>query len=572
MNVFSIIPTFAFLINGFVTVFIFAQKKKSKLINAYLLYSINLCAWILIEILVRQNITENLIPVFLKLESVFWLSIGFWFLNFTYKLLDKPRDMFFYSTGGIAFLAIIISLTTNFIINDYIRFFWGVDASTGPLYMFFIFLSIVIPGSYGIHIMIKTLAETRNMLLKHSLPLIITGTVFSLVLGFIANVFIPHILNLRNSFQFAESASAIQSIFIFVAVYKYRLFGLDLEDFSKLLFNSTEDAVIILNNDDKIVQMNKSAENIFEQSFSELQNQNLNQIVYQFGSIPYDETSEMELNINRKNKIISITKSRIEQKETLLGTIIFIRDITIRKEAERSLLKSQKQLRALSASLQSTREEERKHIAREIHDELGQVLTAINMDVGLLIDGIENSEIESDDQVIEYLRSIEELVDGSIQSVRNIASELRPDVLDHLGLISAIEWYLEEFSKRYKIDYQFNNSTGAMDFSDEERVAVFRIVQEALTNVARHAEATKVEISIKYNNKKLLIFINDNGKGIREDKIENIQSIGIIGMKERVSLIGGGLYIKRNENGGTTVQLEVPMKKPEEKFYEDNSG
>ena len=826
MNVFSLIPSFAFLINSFVAVYIFAQKRKSKLINAFVFYSFDLAIWILSEAVIRQHISSETTEVIIKLSSIAWLSAGVWFLNFLYRFLDRPKDKFFYTLVGIAFVAIIISLSTNMIIYDNIKFYWGIDIIIGPLYFPAVTLCMIVPTVYGMYLMIKCYAETKNRILQESLPLIITGTIISFLLAFISNIFIPYILNYRNSFQFAESASAIQSLFIFVAVYKYRLFGLGIEDLSNVLFNTTQDAVVILDHGDRIVQMNKSAEKIFEVDFLSTQYNKIDTILNMYYEIPAEGFQDIEIKINDRKKYLTITINSISQYDTTIGSIIFLHDISIRKrfeldlkeselryrtvvetipyglvkhdcdgniyflnsvfaemhgykkeellgtkiwnlninersreemkesikrfielqpipsteyiqritksgeiidiqidwnyrrdaqrnitgfvsvftniterkKAERlieknrmmlnqaeelaylgswewdikndvlswsdelyrifgvdktsfhpsfkafiekvhpenrkfvknslhnmiktgepvsynekiirpdgevrvlstrsvaqknskgevysligscldvteyitietNLLKSQEQLRALSANLQSTREEERRHIAREIHDELGQVLTAINMDVGLIIDDIENDELISKENLIKDLQGIENLVDGSIKTVRNIAAELRPDVLDHLGLISAIEWYLEEFKKRFKIDYSYTNTVKDIEFNDHERVAIFRIVQETLTNVARHAEAAKVDVNIRIENNNLIIFVKDNGKGIKLEEIENIKSIGIIGMQERVSLIGGHISITGKENEGTTIHLTIPIRVDEEVWNENN--
>ncbi len=234
-------------------------------------------------------------------------------------------------------------------------------------------------------------------------------------------------------------------------------------------------------------------------------------------------------------------------------------DVTDFKKIENDLLKSQKQLRALSASLQSTREEERSHIAREIHDELGQVLTAINMDIGLMIDEIENEDKISKNSFSANLKSIEDMIEKLIRSVQDISTELRPDVLDHLGIISAIEWHSKEFERRFKILTEITKSVDSLDVDDNAKVGIFRIFQEALTNVARHAKATKVDVIVNVINDTFEMKVIDNGVGISQEAIDDIKSIGLIGIKERVYLLDGEVFIRKGENSGTELSLTIPL-------------
>ena len=235
-------------------------------------------------------------------------------------------------------------------------------------------------------------------------------------------------------------------------------------------------------------------------------------------------------------------------------------DITEYKKIERELLFSQKQLRALSSNLQLTREEERAKLAREIHDEIGQILTALNMDVGLIISELEGNTIINKEILFSHLESMEELIEKSIKSVQNIATELRLDVLDHLDLISAVEWQLNEFEKRYKIETKLEKSLESLEIEDDKKIALFRIFQEALTNVARHSKATRVVAVLSRENDIFEMKVIDNGIGITEENLVSIKSIGLIGIKERVLILGGEIFINTAEQGGTELHLKVPIK------------
>ncbi|MBW2367610.1 MAG: PAS domain S-box protein [Deltaproteobacteria bacterium] len=238
----------------------------------------------------------------------------------------------------------------------------------------------------------------------------------------------------------------------------------------------------------------------------------------------------------------------------LIGIVEDFKDISERKESEQSLMQSHKRLRDLTSHLQVVREEERALIAREIHDELGQALTALKMDVHWLRRRLS----EEKQSLIDKTNIMSKLIDRTVQSVRRICSELRPGLLDDFGLSAAIEWEAGEFSKRTAIECEILSDPEEMVLPQGISTAVFRIFQETLTNITRHANATKVEIILRRNRGRLEMRVSDNGKGIKEQEILNPKSFGIIGMRERVHYLVGNLSIRGNHNG-TIVAVSIPV-------------
>jgi PAS domain S-box-containing protein len=230
------------------------------------------------------------------------------------------------------------------------------------------------------------------------------------------------------------------------------------------------------------------------------------------------------------------------------------RDVSELKRAEEERQRSLEQLRALAARLQSVREEERKRVAREIHDQLGQALTAIKIDFSSLVHELP----AGDKQLSKRTSSILKLVNESIQAVRRIATELRPGMLDDLGLVATIEWAGEEFESRTGIKCRLDLPRGDIAIDPERATAIFRIFQETLTNVARHAEASEVEVRMAKGDGDLTLEVHDNGKGISEDKLLSGKSLGILGMRERAMLLGGELTISGPPGNGTTVRVRIP--------------
>ncbi|MFZ1517253.1 MAG: PAS domain S-box protein [Ignavibacteriaceae bacterium] len=240
------------------------------------------------------------------------------------------------------------------------------------------------------------------------------------------------------------------------------------------------------------------------------------------------------------------------------GVFILSVDITQRKKVENEILNSREQLRALAASLEKLKEEERIHLSRELHDHLGQNLTGLKMDVAYLAKHFQKDKTIDRKSVIEKATGMSDLIDDLIKNVRKISSELRPNVLDYLGLIPAIEWQIEEFKKRTEIDCIYESNTSKIDLGMQINSSVFRIIQEAFTNVIRHAKATEVKFSINEQHDKITIKILDNGIGINTDEISNLRSLGILGMKERTINFNGSLNIENSSVGGTLLTLIIP--------------
>lgn len=231
-------------------------------------------------------------------------------------------------------------------------------------------------------------------------------------------------------------------------------------------------------------------------------------------------------------------------------------DVTERRRAEEQLERFNEQLRALSVRLQTAREEESIRIAREIHDELGGALTGLKMDLSWI--GKRLSP-ESRDGVQHKLRSATELIDETIRKVRNISTELRPSVLDDLGLAAAIEWQAREFQKRAEIECRIVSLQEDIPLSPERSTALFRIFQEILTNVTRHAGASRVEVCMEEHGGSLILKVSDNGRGIKEREAAESRSLGLLGMRERAMLFGGRVEVSGAEGRGTTVTVRIPL-------------
>lgn len=234
--------------------------------------------------------------------------------------------------------------------------------------------------------------------------------------------------------------------------------------------------------------------------------------------------------------------------------------VTKRKEEEEEKVKSQEKLRAFASMLQESRENERKSIAREIHDEFGQVLTALKMNLTVLKKEVTNSNKPlSNDTIIGEIDIMKTIIDQTIQKVRIFTNNLRPNALDTFGLIEALDNYIDDFGKLYHINCCFNKPKKEINLELEQSIAVYRIVQEALTNVAKHARATLVNIVISIQKNNLYLAIEDNGAGMMESQQVKEKSFGITGMKERAYILGAEFTISSTVDRGTKIELKLPL-------------
>jgi signal transduction histidine kinase len=230
-------------------------------------------------------------------------------------------------------------------------------------------------------------------------------------------------------------------------------------------------------------------------------------------------------------------------------------EIAERERAEEQFKSSLDLLRALAARLQSVREEERTSIAREIHDELGQACTAIKMDLALIGRKATKGQTHLRAKVDSAIR----LVDAMIGTLRRIASELRPRTLDDLGLTAALEWQAQEFESRAGIRCHVTLPQEPLDLDSERSTAIFRIFQESLTNVARHAHATRVEARLEREADQLLFQVHDNGRGFDPEEAKARRALGLVGMQERALLLNGELKVEGVPGAGTTLTLRIPL-------------
>ncbi len=324
----------------------------------------------------------------------------------------------------------------------------------------------------------------------------------------------------------------------------------------RAIFNNVMDGIIITDNTAHIESINPSAETMFGYSRKELQGQSVEQLIsstenqrIKFKISQQSEPPAEAWGITKTGNVfpvkIGISKISLEYHTLLIFTI---QNISESKQAENAL-------RNLSSHLELAREEERTWIAREIHDELGSKLTALKMDLSWLTEKLTKQSLSYQIKTTTMHQHINE----AINSVKKIATDLRPSILDHLGLSAAIEWQVDNFREQSGLACRLSLPNQAIKMEGQRATAVFRIVQESLTNISRHAHATRVNINLGFIDNKLSLSIEDNGNGMTTLQMHNPQKFGIQGMHERARHFGGTLTIDSAPGKGCTVKLTLPQ-------------
>jgi PAS domain S-box-containing protein len=334
--------------------------------------------------------------------------------------------------------------------------------------------------------------------------------------------------------------------------------------------NSVMDAIVAIDERQHIVLFNPAAEKMFGRIASEVLGQSFDLLIPESIRTRHQghvaRYATQQTGPRSMNAALQITGKRADGQEFPIESTIsksfvggklqmtaVLRDVTAQRQAEFDLRAMNAQLRSLATSLQSVREEERSRIARELHDQLGQQLTGIKLSLSWLGNRLKDGRTATPDAVDE----IRYLLDAAITSVRRISTELRPRILDDLGFTEALRAQIFEFTKHSELNVSLNLSAAQDVYGDAQATALFRIVQEALTNVARHANATQVNIDLMTEHDHLVLRVHDNGQGMQEGVRPG--RIGVVSMRERAISIGAQFSISSSAGVGTTIEVEIPL-------------
>jgi PAS domain S-box-containing protein len=311
------------------------------------------------------------------------------------------------------------------------------------------------------------------------------------------------------------------------------------------------DAFILLDEQDLIVRVNHRTEQLFGYSRDQLIGQPMTWLVPELDRM----AASADVQCLRMDGTAFPAEISLSPMETAMGTLlmVLVRDVTERRQAERELSDSRQRLRDMTARSEVTREGERKHIAREIHDELGQVLTALRMEISF----VEMRFGALDSALPDRVSTMKTLVDRAIRGVRSVSANLRPPALNE-GLVSALEWLCSEFTRHTGTPCVFSVADADMPFDETRSIVVFRIVQESLTNISRHARASQATVSLERRGSVLCVSIADDGSGFDLGAVDRRRTFGLLGMRERAIALGGSLDVEARPGHGTVVRLSIP--------------
>jgi two-component system sensor histidine kinase UhpB len=343
-------------------------------------------------------------------------------------------------------------------------------------------------------------------------------------------------------------------------------------------FKATEDAIVLADKDDKVTFLNPAAERLTGWSSGRAVGRPLSAVVVlgaeveggvggilraaSRGAFVHETTLHAASNHQRP---VEVTASLVrDEVRGVTGSVLVFRDVTARRVYEAGLKRSQEELRSLAGHLESAREAERTRIAREIHDELGQLLTGFKIDLAWLEKKLAAKAEVPRAGLQEKVRAMSELLHDMVQCVRRIAAELRPGILDDLGLAAAVEWQTQEFQRRTGLRAQVSTRLDQAAPPREVATALFRVLQESLTNVARHAEARNVRVQLHEEQRQLVLQVSDDGRGITEAELRKAGAFGLMGMRERILPLRGQCEIRGQPGRGTTVRVTVPLDAPKE--------
>lgn len=339
--------------------------------------------------------------------------------------------------------------------------------------------------------------------------------------------------------------------------------------FQASVLAQVKDAVIVVDNEQRVTYLNPAAVEQYQVDPATAVGRSLSELYDSSWLCPDDEAAAavamvqqgywqgQNLHLKHSGTQICVESSvnvLRNEADHAIGLLAVIRDITERKQVEAEREQLTEQLRQLTGHLQTAREEERTYIAREIHDELGQSLTALNMDLAWLSNQLPRDRIAWLDKI----GAMSNLVGSMVQQVQRIATELRPGLLDKLGLVAAIEWQAQDLAKRTGLTCELQLTEQELVLDPNLATTLFRIVQEALTNIVRHAEASKIQIQLTNQPDSLTLTVRDNGRGIDPAQVSNPYSLGLTGMRERARAWDGDIVIEGIPGRGTTIVVRIP--------------
>lgn len=573
MQSYSLIPAAALLLNCFVWSYIYAQKKNNPVNLSFLIYAADLTLWIVSVIMLRQPNSQSLIIPIMKAGSISWLTIIFAFLNFVYVFTGKKKDSIYNLFIFLSIVSIILNFSTDYITSGYIPAYWGYDEIHGQLFLPAVFFVIILPGIYSLYLLEHKRAQTKDITLKGKLNLIFIGSFITIVIGLLSNVIIPDIFNYSGIVKIAESATVIQSIFVFIAVIKYRLFCPGIEEAAPELFSRMHDAVVIMDVNGFIIQLNNAAKYLLHLEDYEPGGIHIFAVIDHHNINSEFQNLERELTIDNNYKIISITQTSITQNNTVTGKILIIRDITESKIAEKELIQSKEKAEEMNRL--------KSYFLANLSHELRTPMIGILGCSEIISQELENSELKQMADIIS--KSGKRLLDtlNSLLYLSRIeANETEIDIQEvEIGEIiketyETFQALAEKENLKLMLDLQKDRVLAKVD-GELFKEAVYHLVRNAIEFTNQGVIIISLNHVIEMNNASAIVKVIDTGKGIPKEYLTVIfepfrqvseglsrESEGIgLGLtisKRFIELMGGKISVESEVGKGSVFTINVP--------------
>ncbi len=574
MNNYILIPLTAFLINGFVWIFIYSQKG-SRINRAFLYYASALAVWLLSVIAIRWVTASYLILPLMKIGSIGWLSISFLFLHFLYVFIEKKKDAYYYYSFAVSVISIVINFSSGFITNGYLNTYWGPDEQHGFLFIPVVILTICIPAFYAIYLMIAEKRKSLNSNIKKSLNLMLWGSCISLVIGLSSNVFLPVIIKTVSIVKVGESGTVFQSIFIFIAIIKYKFFTISgVEEVAEDIYSNIQDAVIVMDVNGNLLQFNSACETLFEREIEPGNKIHINTLLPNHNFLNAFQDKQKSIQVNGRWKHLSLTQASVSYQNIEKGKILIIRDETKRKEAELEIIKAKdaaEELNRLKAVFLTN-----------MSHELRTPLISIIGYAELLSDEIENNEHKT--MTGEIAASGKRLVDtlNSILELSRIESNEINLNLKFINLNSLIKELIIPFADKAKlkgISLELH-----LQSNSPEVVVDKKLFEAAFNHLISNAVKFTKEGNIKIEtttepvkeSKWAVIKVTDTGIGISKEELPVIfdpfrqaseglsrkyegAGLGLTLAKKFIELMKGTILVISEPGKGSSFFIKLPF-------------
>jgi len=585
VNYFVIIPFVALIYNVAITSYIWSQRG-TPVNRAYILLSLTTMGWILMDVVHWSPIDTRWIMPALKIQSIFYLSIGFMFTNFSYRFLEKKRDTVYYLFLGAVLIAVPLSLFTDLVIHDYTPLYWGPGIIGGPLYVFLIFSLIVPQFSYSLILLYRRMRRTDNFVERRQIILFLLGNIIAGVASIISVVIFPEFLGM-NPLPLHDVGIMFHLGFISWAIVRYRFLSLDVEDVASDLFSSVQDGVVITNRDSNLLQANTAALKIFGLSDRQGLDGTTKDMITEFDRSNGPGEYEIEMGEGDAVHVVRITKSPVLQSGKRIGSILFLRDITLQKQSEKEIHRINRDLAQARDEALSASRAKSDFLANMSHE----LRTPLNAIIGYSELLQEDAEKEKQTQSIEDLQRIRNSGQHLLSLINDILDlskieagkmEIFNETFVPMDLIQEVAATIEPLAKKKNntLTISLGNQLGTM-YAD--RMKLRQVLFNLLSNACKFTENGRIELTVardKQEDGEHFIFeVTDSGIGISHDDLPRLfqhfnqadssttrkyggSGLGLAISRQYCIMMGGDISVLSTPGKGSTFTVDLPNGNP----------